>query len=180
VGPAGDRRLLSPHNKPVQTQDGWISFTINTDPQVRAFLAAIERDDLLDDARFSSVAARARNVTQWFELRGAPLTGRTTSQWLEIFKAADIACQPCNTIEALPQDPHLSAVGLVQFEDHPTEGKVAAIRSSIRVNETQLELRAPASPRGWETREILNEQGFSATDIEELFRSGAALEYAMI
>ncbi len=180
VGPAGDRRLLSPHNKPVQTQDGWISFTINTDPQVRAFLLAIERSDLLDDARFSSVAARARNVTQWFELRGAPLTGRTTSQWLDIFKAADIACQPCNTIESLPKDPHLSAVGLVQFEDHPTEGRVAAIRSSIRVNEAQLELRAPASPRGWETREILNEQGFSEAQIEELFRSGAALEYAMI
>ena len=41
VGPAGDRRLLSPHNKPVQTADGWISFTINTDPQVRAFLKAV-------------------------------------------------------------------------------------------------------------------------------------------
>ena len=31
VGPAGDQRLLSPYNKPVQTLDGFISFTINTD-----------------------------------------------------------------------------------------------------------------------------------------------------
>jgi crotonobetainyl-CoA:carnitine CoA-transferase CaiB-like acyl-CoA transferase len=30
VGPIGDQRLLSPHNKPVKTADGWISFTINT------------------------------------------------------------------------------------------------------------------------------------------------------
>ena len=53
VGPPGDLRLLSPHNKPVKTADGWISFTVNTDPQVRAFLMATERSDLLDDARFA-------------------------------------------------------------------------------------------------------------------------------
>ena len=62
VGPAGDQRLLSPHNKPVKTADGWISFTINTDPQVRAFLLATDREHLLGDERFASVAARARHV----------------------------------------------------------------------------------------------------------------------
>lgn len=62
VGPPGDLRLLSPHNKPVKTSDGWISFTVNTDPQVRAFLVATDRRELLDDVRFSSVAARAQRV----------------------------------------------------------------------------------------------------------------------
>ena len=43
VGPPGDQRLLSPHNRPVRTADGWISFTVNTDAQVRAFLTAVDR-----------------------------------------------------------------------------------------------------------------------------------------
>jgi crotonobetainyl-CoA:carnitine CoA-transferase CaiB-like acyl-CoA transferase len=78
VGPPGDQRLLNPHNKPLQTQDGWISVTINTDAQVRAFLHAVGREELLEDPRFNSVAARARNVREWFAVRGAALTSRTT------------------------------------------------------------------------------------------------------
>ena len=179
VGPPGDLRLLSPHNKPVQTADGWISFTINTDPQVRAFLKATQRDDLLDDARFSSVAARARNVAEWFAIRGAPLTGRTTEQWLAILRAADIAVQPCHTLETLPHDPHLEAVGLIDFEQHPTEGRTASIRSSIRFDDAYPARRAPAQPRGADTRDLLDELGYDASAIEALFAAGAAQTTAL-
>jgi crotonobetainyl-CoA:carnitine CoA-transferase CaiB-like acyl-CoA transferase len=175
VGPMGDQRLLSPHNKPVQTADGWISFTINTDAQVRAFLKAIDRADLLVDPRFSSVAARATYVGEWFEIRGAPLTNRTTVEWLKIFQAADIAAMPCHTLDTLRSDPHLSAVNLVRFEDHPTEGRSAVIRSSIRIDGDYPSVRSPSQPRGWETHEILNELGFSATEIDALTSDRAAL-----
>jgi crotonobetainyl-CoA:carnitine CoA-transferase CaiB-like acyl-CoA transferase len=175
VGPPGDLRLLSPHNKPVKTADGWISFTINTDSQVRAFLEVTGRQSLADDPRFSSVAARARNVGQWFEIRGTPLTDRTTAEWLDILRAADIAAQPCHTLDSLPRDPHLEAVGLIRFEQHPTEGKTAAIRSSIRFDDAYPVLRAPASPRGADTREVLLEAGYAENEIDELLSAGAAV-----
>jgi crotonobetainyl-CoA:carnitine CoA-transferase CaiB-like acyl-CoA transferase len=174
VGPPGDLRLLSPHNKPVQTSDGWISFTINTDPQVRAFLTAVGREDLLDDPRFSSVGARAKHVAEWFEVRGAPLTQRTTDEWLRIFRGADIAVMPCHTLESLQTDPHLNAVGLVQWEQHPVEGKSAALRSTIRVDGSYPSSRSSAQPRGYETRAILDDLGFKDEEAETLIASGAA------
>ena len=174
VGPPGDLRLLSPHNKPVKTADGWISFTINTDPQVRAFLKATDRTHLLDDARFTSVAGRARHVAEWFEIRGSALTNRTTAQWLDVLLAADIAAQPCHTLDTLPHDPHLEAVGLIQYEEHPTEGRTAAIRSSIRVDDAYLARRAPAQPRGADTRALLVEMGYAPEAVEALLASGAA------
>ncbi|WP_048441374.1 CaiB/BaiF CoA-transferase family protein [Caenimonas sp. SL110] len=174
VGPPGDLRLLSPYNKPVQTSDGWISFTINTDPQVRAFLKVTGRDDLLEDPRFNSVAARARNVKEWFELRGAPLTHRSTAQWLSVLRAADIAVQPCNTLETLPHDEHLQAVGLLSPEDHPTEGKTLAIRSTIRFDDAFPDRRTPSQPRGWETAAVLAEAGYSDKEVEQLLAEGAA------
>jgi crotonobetainyl-CoA:carnitine CoA-transferase CaiB-like acyl-CoA transferase len=178
VGPIGDQRLLNPQNKPVKTADGWISFTINTDPQVRAFLTAIDRADLRDDPRFISIGARAKHNADWFAVRGAPLTNRTTAEWLDIFRAADIAAMPCHTLETLRRDPHLEAVGLLQAEDHPTEGRVASIRSSIRVDGIYPDRRAPAQPRGTETNAILVELGYSPAEVAALFASAAAQQSA--
>jgi crotonobetainyl-CoA:carnitine CoA-transferase CaiB-like acyl-CoA transferase len=175
VGPAGDLRLLSRHNRPVQTADGWISFTVNTDPQVRAFLQATDRHQLLDDRRFTSVAARARNVAEWFEIRGAPLKNRTTAEWIEVLRAADIAVQPCHTLESLQHDRHLQAVGLIQFQQHPTEGKTAAIRPTIKFDGSYSPLRTPSQPRGYATREILSEIGYASSEIDALLSLGAAI-----
>jgi crotonobetainyl-CoA:carnitine CoA-transferase CaiB-like acyl-CoA transferase len=179
VGPAGDLRLLSPHNKPVQTGDGWISFTVNTDPQVRAFLTVTGRTDLLNDERFNSVAARATNVKEWFAIRGEPLTNKSSQEWLDLLQAADIAAQACHTLQTLPSDKHLKAVGLIQYEDHPTEGKTAAIRSSIKVNDANLNLRETSQPKGWETQKLLEEMGFSAEEVTALFAKGSAVTTAV-
>jgi crotonobetainyl-CoA:carnitine CoA-transferase CaiB-like acyl-CoA transferase len=175
VGPPGDLRLLSPHNKPVKTADGWVAFTINTDQQVRAFLKAVGRDELIDDSRFATVAARAQNVAEWFAIRGAPLTDRTTKEWLEILQAADIAVKPCHTLETLPHDPHLEVVGLLQYEQHPTEGKTVAIRSTISFDDAYPPLRSFTQPRGWETLAVLEEIGYSSGEIESLLAEGAAV-----
>jgi crotonobetainyl-CoA:carnitine CoA-transferase CaiB-like acyl-CoA transferase len=176
VGPAGDLRLLSPHNKPVQTADGWISFTVNTDSQVRAFLQVTGRHDLLDDERFNSVAARARNVKEWFEVRGAPLTHKSTAQWHELLRTADIAVQPCHTLETLPDDPHLRAVGLIGREQHPTEGTTATIRSTISFDGDYPPRRSASQPRGWETRAVLRDVGYSDEEVETILAQGAAFE----
>ncbi|MDF1804232.1 CoA transferase [Thalassovita sp.] len=173
VGPAGDQRLLSPYNKPVQTKDGFISFTINTDPQVRAFLVATGRSELVDDPRFNSIAARADNVTEWFEVRGAPLRDKTSDEWIKILRAADLAVMPCHTLETLPEDPHLKSVGLIAYEDHPTEGRTASIRASVRVNGDTLDRRSPAAPCGWDSGTVLEMLGFDSDAAQGLIAKRA-------
>jgi crotonobetainyl-CoA:carnitine CoA-transferase CaiB-like acyl-CoA transferase len=176
IGPMGDQRLLSPHNKPVRTADGWISFTINTDPQVRAFLKATGRDALIDDPRFITVAGRAKNVGKWFEVRGTALSDRSTADWLAIFQAADIAAMPCHTLETLRHDRHLAAVGFFIDDVHPTEGRTVAIRSGLRVDGVSPPVGSPAQPKGWETRRILADAGYGAETIDALLASRAAVE----
>jgi crotonobetainyl-CoA:carnitine CoA-transferase CaiB-like acyl-CoA transferase len=168
VGPPGDLRLLSPHNQPVKTKDGYISFTINTDAQVLAFLKITNRTEFLQDNRFTTVASRAKFVSEWFEIRGAALDDKSTEEWLTIFREADLPAMPCHTLETLPNDPHLTAVKLIDFENHPTEGKTAVIRSTIKVDGNYTAAGTTAAPCGWDTIEILNELGFSETE-KELF-----------
>jgi crotonobetainyl-CoA:carnitine CoA-transferase CaiB-like acyl-CoA transferase len=177
VGPAGDFRLLSPHNQPVKTKDGYISFSINTDAQVQAFLKITDRKALLDDDRFASVASRAKYVSEWFEIRGASLQNKTTEEWLKIFREVDLPAMPCHTLQTLPEDEHLKAVGLLQFENHPTEGKTVAIRSTIKVDGDYSPVNSTAVPKGWNTNEILNDLGFSTDEIESLLSQKATYSY---
>ena len=177
VGPAGDRRLLSPHNMPVKTADGYVAVTINTDAQVRAFLQVTDRAELADDPRFATIAARADNVAEWFEVRGAALPTRDTADWLALFRAADLATMPCHTLETLPKDPHLQAVGLIAQEDHPTEGRVSVIRTSLRVDGGDVPTCSPAAPCGWDTRAVLDELGFSDAETETLLSEGSAHDF---
>ncbi len=177
VGPPGDLRLLSPHNQPVKTKDGYISFTINTDVQVKAFLKITDRTEFLTDERFQTVASRAKYVSEWFEIRGAALDSKTTEEWLEVFRKADLPAMPCHTLETLTQDPHLKAVELINFENHPTEGKTAVIRSTIQVDGVYPSARSSAVPCGWDTKEILHDMGYSDAEMERLINENAIQVY---
>ncbi|RYF56806.1 MAG: CoA transferase, partial [Cytophagaceae bacterium] len=177
VGPPGDLRLLSPHNQPVKTKDGYISFTINTDAQVQAFLHVTDKQTLLGDTRFNTVANRAKYVSEWFEVRGAPLENKTTDEWLALFREADLPAMPCHTLQTLVEDPHLKAVELLGYEEHPTEGKTAVIRSTIQVDGLYPSARSSAVPRGWDTKDLLTELGFSPAEQESLLTQNAAHTY---
>lgn len=174
LGTAGDKRTLNAESRPVQTADGWISLTANTDSQVVAFLKAIEREDLLEDPRFASVNARVKNATEWFALRGNALLHRSTREWLSILEAADIPAMPCHTLESLIEDPHLHAVGLLQKDLHPTENKTLALRSPILRDGMAEEIEFPAGARGWDTNEILLSLGYTETEIGALVSHGVA------
>ena len=52
LGDWGDRRVLDPLAQPIQTSDGWIAVSANTDGQAFAFFDAIGRPELKTDPRF--------------------------------------------------------------------------------------------------------------------------------
>jgi crotonobetainyl-CoA:carnitine CoA-transferase CaiB-like acyl-CoA transferase len=166
LGPAGDQRLLEPGNRPLQTADGWISVTSNTDAQTHALLRVVGRPELIDDPRFRTVADRVRNAGDWFALRERSLLGRTTAEWLAAFAAADVPAMPAHSLETLIADPHIAAVGLLQPERHPTEGAVRAIRDTILVDGVAPPLRAPAQHVGADSRDVLREAGLQGNEIE--------------
>jgi len=175
IGPPGDVRLLDPNNGPLQTEDGWISLTANTDAQVRAFFQAVGRPDLADDPRFASVSSRIRHAPAWFAARAAAVRARPTSEWLRIFAACDVPAMPCHTLASLLTDPHLTAAGLLGRAEHPTEGTVVTLRPTVVHDGVTAAPGPPAAPIGADTVGVLAQSGLSHEEIDVLLRKGAAL-----
>lgn len=176
LGPSGDKRMLDAGAAPLQTSDGSISVTVNTDRQAAAFLTAVGRADAIDDPRFRTVADRVANMAEWFALRDAALLDATTDDWLARFRAADIPAMPCHTLDTLVDDPHLTEVGLLGREQHPLEGEVVRIRPTILFDGNTAPPGAPAGPIGAATVDVLAEAGLSPDEIAALLESGAGVQ----
>src|SRR5262245_13532249 len=176
LGPPGDRRVLDPNARPIATQDGWIAITANTDAQAKVFLKAVGRADLIDDPRFSSVAARVKNSSDWYRLREETIASGSTAHWLEIFAKLDIPAMPCHALGSIADDPHLTAVKLVETAVHPTEGPVKNVRPTLLIDEEPVRSESPAKLLGADTRKVLAESGYSDAEIDILVNAGAAIE----
>lgn len=157
----GDPRLLDANTAPIETRDGWISVTVNTDKQFRSFVAGAGRDDLIDDVRFATLRARIENLQGWLELRNGIFAAKTTREWLTICRENDIPAMPCNSLSELVGDPQLETSKLLQMRDHETLGPVMTVCSPLRVNGEMVDRTSAASGLGADTVDVLKSLGMS-------------------
>ncbi len=176
LGPSGDPRLLDAEARPLATRDGWICISGNTDGQAFAIFDAIGRPELKTDPRFSSVAARFKNTTEYFRIRAEGLLQKTTAEWLEIFDATDVPAMPFQTLDDLMQDPHLKDIGFFSRIEHPTEGRIWNMRLPNKLSGgVRRDFRA-APKIGEHSIEILREAGYGDAAIEAMVESKATVD----
>ena len=176
LGPVADPRLMDPNAKPLKTKDSWICISANTNAQAFAIFAAIGRPELKDDPRFNSVAARFKNVREYFAIRAEGLKQKTTAEWVEILDRLDVPAMPYHTLDDLMDDPHLADVGFFQTIEHPTEGKIRNMRLP---NKTSFSARRQfmAAPKlGQHSVEVLRDAGLSEAEIRGLIGNAGVID----
>jgi crotonobetainyl-CoA:carnitine CoA-transferase CaiB-like acyl-CoA transferase len=179
MGPTGYQRLLSPDRRPFQTRDGYVCVLIYTDAHWERFFQAIGRGEVFrDDARFTTMGARAENIDAVYKTVSDIMLTRTSREWLDLFEKADIPVTPMHTIESLMEDPHLRAVGLVEAVQHPTEGAIRTVGAPATWSASQPAPSRPAPRIGQHSAEILREAGYSAGEIAALVAQGALVDGA--
>lgn len=176
VGAPGYSRLLTPDRRPYRTRDGYVCTLVYTDKQWRAFYRAIGRSDeeFADDPRLQTQASRSRYFGELYTLVAEELAKKTTAEWLDLLQRYDIPVGPLNGLDDLIDDPHLADVGFFQQMEHPTEGGVRMVGVPSTWSETQPAIRRHTPNLGEHSEEVLAEAGFTAQEIEDLMRSGAA------
>ncbi len=126
-------RSGAPYNT-YPTTDGWVSMQTVTEEHWRSLCRAMGREELADDPRFATNAARVANVDE---------TDAVVASWTrtlgktEVFAAASrhrIPCAPVRDVREVMNDPHMHSRGMLHRIDHPDLGPVIVSNSPIRLH----------------------------------------------
>ena len=162
----GYPRMMTPHRKPYATQDGYISVIAVSNAHWGKLFAAMGQPALIEDPRFCSIAARSEHVDALYATLTEGMKLRTTAEWLEILRAADIPCGAANTLQDLVHNAYLAETGFFQDREHTSEGSVVLPAIAPEFSASPPSVRRLWPTLGEHTEEVLREVGLSATEIE--------------
>jgi crotonobetainyl-CoA:carnitine CoA-transferase CaiB-like acyl-CoA transferase len=148
----GHKRILSEHRKPYRTKDGYIGLLPYTAGQWARFFEAAGRPEMAADPRVTDPELRSRKIDELYGLLAEIVAERTTAEWIELLRAADLPTTPVLSPEDLLDDEHLQALGFFQREEHPSEGEIRTVGIPVRFSRTPGDIRRLA-PRLDEHRE---------------------------
>ena len=164
----GYPRMLTPHRRPYATRDGFISVICVSDAQWARVFRAIGRDDLIDDPRFASIAARSDHVDALYGALADGLAARGTAEWLAILRPLDIPCGAAADLPGLLADPYLTETGFFALAEHPSEGRVRVPAIPARFSASPPSVRRLWPRLGEHTAEVLGEAGYDTAAIAEI------------
>jgi crotonobetainyl-CoA:carnitine CoA-transferase CaiB-like acyl-CoA transferase len=149
------------------TSDGFIIVAF---PKLRTLGEVIGEESFL--AMDDEVDAWTRRDEIFAKTR-EKLKTRTSAEWLEALRAADIWCGPVYGYADLVADEQIRHNGTFVEYDHPTEGRVKTPGFPIRFSKTPSAVERGAPVTGEHTREVLKEAGYDDARIDALEHAGA-------
>jgi len=175
LGPPEYPRVTSEARRPYRTADGYVGVMIYTDKHWAAFFEAIGNPEWSRDPMFANMANRTRNIHTVLARLAGVLTERTTSEWMELFRGAQIPANPISSLTDLLQDEHLAATGF--WEEHDTsEGRLRYPGIPTSFSHTPGAIGDPGPALGEDSRAILDEAGYDTAEIATLVERGAVCE----
>jgi crotonobetainyl-CoA:carnitine CoA-transferase CaiB-like acyl-CoA transferase len=177
LSPPGYKRLLNPYRRPYPTKDGFIGVLPYAPKHWTRFMEIVGRPDIAAEPWFGDPAARSERIHQLCQVIDDAMPAKTTAEWLDLLRAADIPCGPINQLEDLFNDPHLASSGFFQTQQHPSEGPLRFTRHPLDfaagISGVAEQPSRPAPHMGQHNHEILTEAGLSPAEINALQATGA-------
>jgi crotonobetainyl-CoA:carnitine CoA-transferase CaiB-like acyl-CoA transferase len=164
-------RLSAPYQV-FATADGWIAIGAANQRNWERLAQAIERPDLLSDARFASNSERMAHLPELVETLTQTLRTRDTGAWLRALEAADVPSGPVLELDQVYQHPQVRARQMDIEIEHPIAGRVHAIGFPVKYSATPGQVYRPAPLLGQHTFAVLRKLGLGEEQCRQLEEDG--------
>ena len=162
-------------NLPVPVADGFFTLRVpEISDQVWSKLAHLmERNDLVQDPRFMTAAARRQHQAELEELTKAWARGKTRQELWDGLRNLDYFGAPVLSTREVLEDPHIKARQAFIERDHPTAGPTTLLAPWIHMSKTPASIRDDSPAIGQHTHEVLGGLlGLSTTELGDLSTQG--------
>ena len=165
------RRGLLPYQTfPTKTRD--LAIAVGSDKLWRIFCPLLGIEDMMDDPRYATNAARVANRASLLARIQEVFLTKTYEEWEAILLPAGIPLGAINTLDKVVEHPQVREREMIVDCDHPTAGKVRMVGVPLKLSETPGAVRTPAPLLGQHTDEVLREAlGLDAAEIAALRRA---------
>jgi crotonobetainyl-CoA:carnitine CoA-transferase CaiB-like acyl-CoA transferase len=174
-GPGGSAHHLSAPYQAFRAADGWLTIGGANQANWERLVRVLGAPEWLADPRFKTNTDRMANLEALVAVMQARLQRRSVGEWVELLEAEGVPCGPINSVADMAADPQALAREMVVELDHPRAGATRALGLPIKLSASPGKVARPAPLLGQHTREVLAEFGFSASEVEALVHSGAAV-----
>ena len=162
-------------NLPVPVADGFFTLRVpDISDGIWSKLAHLmERDDLVQDPRFVTAAARRQHQSELEELIKGWARGKTRQELWDGLRGLDYFGAPVLSIREVLEDPHIKSRQAFIQRDHPTAGPTTLLAPWIHLSRTPASIREDAPAIGQHTDEVLEGVlGLSRGELGELRAQG--------
>jgi crotonobetainyl-CoA:carnitine CoA-transferase CaiB-like acyl-CoA transferase len=155
------------------TKDGWIVLAVGNDGQWQRFCAAADRPDFAADARFATNSQRVQQRGALVPLMEAAMRTRTTQEWEDALRIADVPHAPVWNYADLFAHPQAAARGLRVTVTDPAGQPVDLLGSPVHIEGAKLPMPTIPPRQGQHTDAVLGELlGLSLTQVKALRERG--------
>ena len=166
------RKLQGTQDLIYKAKDGYITAGAVSDAEWQGMCNALEREDLIEDERFATSAARVSNSGERKDLTGKEISKWNSEEILARFQEQGVPCAPLLSRMELMSHEQILANESILVSDIDGFGEVRQARPAARFNETPSEISRPAPRLGEHGNEILTELGYSNEFQQNLFKEG--------
>lgn len=172
-GDFGYPRLLSKARKPFRTKDAYVCCVIYQDHHWKAFLEILGMGEMFEtDPRLKSITSRTNHADELNAFVERHLATKSTAEWRELLKVADVPVFPVHTFESLLEDEHLRDIGFFREEDVPIVGKIRETAVPSEWHGTPPDAYRPPPLLGQHSGELLEELGYTPAEVRRLVERG--------
>jgi len=168
VGGTGYDRLTAPFRRPYPTADGFIAILPYSTKNWVDFFTMMNRPELADLEIVRDPIKRSENINTLYERLYEIAPEKTTDEWCEVLRNANIPHTRVNRLDDLLEDTHLQQVGLFEEYEHPSEGKMRRVRSHYSMQGINESQDNPTQLIGQSTHRVLSELGYTEEEIRTL------------